>query len=162
MEAAETPGIHRAGTHRWTLGSVADSPRLLYLAVEAGVSLWTSALVRPIAVLTRASVQAWLGVTLINVMLAVAAREAGWTDAGEGVDAIHTGPTVEAGAGNRHQVTAGYTPHQRLPKPAQGNGAVQGPHPLPPAPTKAVPTAAAMPGCTSPCSRVCCSHSGCH
>lgn len=77
------------------------SPRL-YLAVEPGVSLGTSALVRPVAVLARAPVQARLGVTLVDVMLAVAAREAGQAHAGEGVDAVHTGPTIEAGAGNTH------------------------------------------------------------
>lgn len=79
---------------------MANSSRLLYLAVEPRVSLGTSALVGPIAVLTRAPVQARLGVALVDVMLAVAAREAGWTDAGEGIDAIHAGPTIEAGAGN--------------------------------------------------------------
>lgn len=96
-----TPQFPTASLHGRALGSAADSPRLLYLAVEPGVSLGTSALVRPVAVLTRAPVQAWLGVALVNVMLAVAAREAGRTDAGEGVDAIHAGPTIEAGAGNR-------------------------------------------------------------
>lgn len=38
------------------------------------------------------------GVTLIDVMLAVAAREARWAQACERVDAIHTGATIEAGA----------------------------------------------------------------
>lgn len=94
------PQIPTASMHGQALGSVADGPRLLYLAVEPGVSLRTSALVHPVAVLTRAPVQARLGVALVNVMLAVAAREAGWTDAGEGVDAIHAGPTIEAGAEN--------------------------------------------------------------
>lgn len=73
-------------------------PSFPYLAVEAGVSLGTGALVRPVAVLTRAPVQARLGVTLVDVVLTVAAREAGQADAGEGVDAIHAGATVEAGA----------------------------------------------------------------
>lgn len=41
------------------------------------------------------------GVTLIDIILAVAAREAGWTQTGEGVDTIHTGATIEAGAGGR-------------------------------------------------------------
>lgn len=71
-----------------------------YLAVEPSVSLGTGALVRPVAVLTRAPVQAGLGVTLVDVVLTVAAGEAGWTEAGEGVDAIHAGPPIEAGAGS--------------------------------------------------------------
>jgi len=95
-----TPQLPPARTQGWTLERVANSPRLLYLAVEPGVSLGTSALVCSVAVLARAPVQARLGVALINVVLAVAAREAGRADAGEGVDAIHAGPTVEAGAGN--------------------------------------------------------------
>lgn len=95
-----SPQIPTASMHGQTVGSAADSPSLLYLAVEPSVSLGTSALVRPIAVLTRAAIQARLGVALVNVMLAVAACEARRTDAGEGVDAIHAGPIVEAGAGN--------------------------------------------------------------
>lgn len=75
-------------------------PQFLYLAVEAGVALGTGALVCAIAVLTRAPVQARLGVTLVDVVLAVAAREAGQADTGEGVDAIHACATVEAGAGD--------------------------------------------------------------
>lgn len=43
--------------------------------------------------------QAGTRVTLIDVVLAVAAREARWTQAGERVDAIHAGTTIEAGAG---------------------------------------------------------------
>ena len=34
-------------------------------------------------------------------MLTVAAREARWTQTGEGVDAVHTGAAIEAGAGGR-------------------------------------------------------------
>lgn len=75
-------------------------PSLPYLAVEPGVPLGTGALVGAVAVLTRAPVQAGLGVTLIDVVLTVAAREAGQAHTGEGVDAIHTCPTVEAGAGD--------------------------------------------------------------
>lgn len=77
-----------------------------YLAVEPSVSLGTGALVRPIAVLTRAPVQAGLGVTLVDVVLTVAAREAGWTEAGEGVDAIHAGPPIEAGAGSTNTTSS--------------------------------------------------------
>lgn len=82
------------------MGSAHDRPSLLYLAVEPGVSLGTRALVRPVAVLAGAPVEAGLGVALVDVVLAVAAREAGRAEAGERVDAIHAGPTVEAGAGN--------------------------------------------------------------
>lgn len=74
------------------------TPTHQVLAVEPGVPLGTGALVRPVAVLTRAPVQAWLGVTLIDVVLTVAAREAGQAHTGEGVDAIHARPTIEAGA----------------------------------------------------------------
>lgn len=75
-------------------------PSFPYLAVEASVPLGTGAFVCPVAVLTRAPVQAGLRITLVDVVLAVAAREAGQAHAGEGVDAIHACPTVEAGAGD--------------------------------------------------------------
>lgn len=74
---------------------------VLYLTVEAGVALWAGALVGPITVLAGAPVQARLGVAFVDVMLAVAAREARWTHAGEGVDAIHAGSPIKTGAGRR-------------------------------------------------------------
>jgi len=70
-----------------------------YLAVDAHVSLLAGALVGAVAVLAGASVHAGLGVAFVDVVLAVAAREAGQTAAGEGVDAVHAGAAVEAGAG---------------------------------------------------------------
>ena len=56
-----------------------------------------STLVGAIAVLTGAPIQTGLGVALIDVMLAVAASEAWWAQAGEGVDSIHTCASIEAG-----------------------------------------------------------------
>ena len=70
-----------------------------HLAVEARVALRAGARVGAVAVVAGAAVQAGPRVTLVDVMLAVAAREARWTQAGEGVDAIHAGTAVEAGAG---------------------------------------------------------------
>lgn len=79
---------------------------LPYLAVEPGVPVGAGALVRPVAVLAGAPVQTGLGVALVYVVLAVAAREARRTQAGEGVNAVHTGATVEAGAGNANKNTS--------------------------------------------------------
>lgn len=73
----------------------------LYLAVESNVALGTSTLVGSIAVLAGASVQAGSGVTLVDVVLAVAASEARWAQAGVGVDAVQTSPTVETRAGDK-------------------------------------------------------------
>lgn len=42
-------------------------------------------------------------VTLIDIILAVAAREARRTQTSEGVDTINTGATIEAGAGGRRE-----------------------------------------------------------
>lgn len=55
-------------------------------------------LVGAVAVQTGATVEAGLGVTLVDVVLAVAAGEAWQTQAGEGIDAIHAGATIEARA----------------------------------------------------------------
>lgn len=70
-----------------------------HLAAEARVALRAGALVGAVAVVAGAAVQTGPRVTLVDVVLAVAAREAGWTQAGEGVDAVHAGTAVEAGAG---------------------------------------------------------------
>lgn len=51
------------------------------LAAGARVAMWAGALVGAVAVLARTAVQAWARVTLVYVVLAVAAREAGQTDA---------------------------------------------------------------------------------
>lgn len=69
-----------------------------YLTVNSSVAKRTGALVCPVTVKTRAAVEAGLGVTLVDVVLAVAAGEARQAETGEGVDAIHTGAAVEAGA----------------------------------------------------------------
>lgn len=71
-----------------------------YLTVNSGVAERTGALVRPVTVKTRAAVEAGLGVTLVDVVLAVAAGEARQAETGEGVDAVHAGAAVEAGAEN--------------------------------------------------------------
>lgn len=71
---------------------------LAHLAVEARVALRAGALVGPVAVLAGATVQAGPRVALVDVVLTVAAREARRTQAGEGVDAIHTGAAIKARA----------------------------------------------------------------
>ena len=81
-----------------------DPMSLSYLAVDPCVSMLTGALVRPVAVLAGASVDAGFGVALVDVVLAVAPGEARQTQAGEGVDAVHTGAAVEAGAGGTIQM----------------------------------------------------------
>ena len=58
----------------------------------------TGALVGPIAVQAGTAVDAGLGVALVDVVLAMAAGETGQTQAGEGIDAVHTGAAVEARA----------------------------------------------------------------
>jgi len=61
------------------------------------------ALVGAVAVVARATVQAGLGVTLVDVVLAVATREARRAQTREGVDAVHTGAAIEAGAAGRRR-----------------------------------------------------------
>lgn len=56
------------------------------------------AFVRPVTVQASPSVEARLGVTLIDVILAVAASEARQAEASEHVDSIHTGAAIEARA----------------------------------------------------------------
>lgn len=50
-----------------------------YLTVESSVPMWASTLVGAVAVLAGATVLAGFGVTLIDIMLAVAPSEARWT-----------------------------------------------------------------------------------
>lgn len=69
-----------------------------YLAVDSRVSVRARALVRPVTVEASSSIEARLGITLIDVILAVAASESRETLAGEGVDSIHAGASVEARA----------------------------------------------------------------
>lgn len=52
------------------------TPTNQVLTVEAGVSMWAGALVGAIAVLAGAAIQTGFGVTLVDVMLAVAPSEA--------------------------------------------------------------------------------------
>ena len=70
----------------------------LYLAVGAGVTMWTSALVGAEAVLAGAPIKTRSRVTLVDVMLAVAPREARQTQARERVYPVHTRSTIKAGA----------------------------------------------------------------
>lgn len=46
-----------------------------YLTIDSCIAMRTGALVRPIAVKTSASIEARFGVTLIDIILAVAASE---------------------------------------------------------------------------------------
>lgn len=75
-----------------------------YLTVNSGVAKRTGALICSIAVKTCATIEAGLGVTLVDVILAVAASESRQTETGEGVDAIHTGATVEARAEESQEI----------------------------------------------------------
>lgn len=56
------------------------------------------AFVRPVTVQASPSVEARLGVALIDVILAVAAGEARQAEASEHVDSIHASAAIEAGA----------------------------------------------------------------
>lgn len=58
----------------------------------------TGALVCPITVKTRSPIEARFGVTLIDIILTVAASESRETQAGESINSIHTGATIEARA----------------------------------------------------------------
>lgn len=69
-----------------------------YLTVNSSVAKRTGALICSITVKTCATIEAGLGVTLVDVILAVAASESRQTETGEGIDAIHTGATIEARA----------------------------------------------------------------
>lgn len=75
-----------------------------YLTVNSGVAEGTGALVCSVTVEARAAIEAGLGVTLVDVILAVAAGESRQAETGEGVDAVHTGAPVEAGAEASHGI----------------------------------------------------------
>lgn len=59
------------------------------------------ALVSAVAVVARAAVLAGFGIALVDVMLAVVSREARRAQTREGVDAVHAGAAVEAGAAEK-------------------------------------------------------------
>lgn len=63
--------------------------------------MWAGAFVGAVAVLAGAAVQTGFGVTLVDVVLAVAPSEARRTQTCEGVDVVHTGATIEAGAAEK-------------------------------------------------------------
>lgn len=71
------------------------------LTVGPGVSMYAGALVSAVAVMARATVLAGFGITLVNVMLAIVARESWRAQAREGVDAIHASAAVEAGTAEK-------------------------------------------------------------
>lgn len=62
----------------------------------------TGALVCPITVQTSASIEARFGVTLVDIVLTVASGKSRQTQAGKGIDPIHTGATIEARAKETH------------------------------------------------------------
>lgn len=61
------------------------------------------ALVGAVAVLAGAAIQTRLGVALVDVVLTVAPGEARRAQAGEGVDAIHAGASIKAGATKKEE-----------------------------------------------------------
>lgn len=71
------------------------------LTVGPGVSMQAGALVSAVAVVACAAVLAGFGITLVDVMLAIVARESRRAQTREGVDAIHAGAAVEAGAAGK-------------------------------------------------------------
>lgn len=73
-----------------------------YLAIDSRVAMRTGALVSPVTVEAGAPIEARPRVAFVDVILAVAAGEAGKTQARECIDAIHTGAAVEAGAEETH------------------------------------------------------------
>lgn len=82
-----------------------------YLTIDSSVTMRTGALVCPITIKTSASIEAWLRVTLIDIILTVAASETSQTQAGEGVNSIHTGSAIEARTVQRNQVKRFYCSH---------------------------------------------------
>lgn len=72
----------------------------MYLAAVASVALGAGATEGFQGILTDASVEARLGVTLINLILAVRASEAWAAGTGIAVDFICARPTIEARAIN--------------------------------------------------------------
>lgn len=71
------------------------------LTVGSGVSVQAGAFVSAVAVVARAAILAGLGIALVDVVLAVVARESRRAQAREGVDAIHARAAVEARAAGR-------------------------------------------------------------
>lgn len=65
--------------------------------------MWAGALVSAIAIQAGATIQTRFGVALIDVMLAVATSESRWAQTCEGIDTIHTGASIEAGAAESNQ-----------------------------------------------------------
>lgn len=74
------------------------TPAHQILTVDSFVAMRTGALVCAVTVQAGPPVEARLGVTLVDVILAVAAGEPRQTQAGERIDAVHTGAPVKAGA----------------------------------------------------------------
>lgn len=71
------------------------------LTVGSSVSVQAGAFVSAVAVVARAAVLAGFGIALVDVVLAVVARESRRAQAREGVDAIHARAAIEAGAAGR-------------------------------------------------------------
>lgn len=78
-------------------------PEVTHLAVLASVAQGTNTPVGAQAVHTGAPVQARVGVTLIDFCEAEASCEPQWALAGEGIDAIHAGASIETGAAREGQ-----------------------------------------------------------
>lgn len=88
--------MHKTNTEPYTINLAKYvSP---YLTIDSCVAVRTGALVCPITVHTTASIETWFGVTLIDIILTVAAGKSRQTQAGEGIDSIHTGATIETRA----------------------------------------------------------------
>lgn len=86
-----------------------------YLTVESSVTMGAGALVCAVAVVAGPSIHAGFGVTLIDVVLTVAPCEAGRAQTREGVDAVHTGATVKAGAaGEKNGILRIKSPNAKL------------------------------------------------
>lgn len=63
----------------------------------------TGTFICPIPVITSSSIETGLGVTLVDIILAVAASEPMETQTGESVDSIHTRSTIKAGAAEKQK-----------------------------------------------------------
>lgn len=74
------------------------APPYQILAVESGVALGAGALIGPVAVLARATIQTRFGVTFVDVVLTVAPGEPRRALTGKGVYPVHTCAAIEAGA----------------------------------------------------------------
>lgn len=71
------------------------------LTIGPGVSMQAGALISAVAVVARAAVLAGFGITLVDVMLAIVARESRRAQTREGVDAVHTSAAIEARAAEK-------------------------------------------------------------